>query len=56
MTFTTKEVEDCLKDMVKAGYLKKTKKGWMDSDRVTAMLKEGKTRQQIAKILDNKNT
>lgn len=47
-----KYVEDALKDMVKRGYLKHTKKGYVDSDRVTAMLKEGKTRKQIAKILD----
>ena len=53
---TKKEVEDALKELVKAGYLKKTKNGWVDSDRVRAMLKEGKTRKQIAKILDKEVT
>jgi len=50
--FTKKEFENALKELVDKGYLKHTKKGWMDSDRVTAMLKEGKSRKQIAKMLD----
>ena len=50
--FTKKEVEDSLKELVKKGYLKHTKKGWIESDRVTTLLKKGKTRRQIAKILD----
>ena len=31
--FTKKEVEEALKKLEKEGYLKKTKKGWIESDR-----------------------
>lgn len=48
-----KAVKSALNELVNAGYLKHTKKGWVDSDKVKAMLKEGKSREQIAKILDN---
>lgn len=51
---TKKEIEDALKKMVENGYLKSTKKGYIDSDEVTAMLKEGKTRKQIDKILNRR--
>jgi hypothetical protein len=49
---TAEEVEEGLQELVRKGYLKKTKKGYIDSDRVTIMLNEGKTRKQISQILD----
>jgi len=52
-SFTMEEVKESLDLMVKQGYLKKTKKGYKDSDKVTKWLKEGKTRNQIIKILEN---
>ena len=51
-TYTEKELKEGLKELVKRNYLKKTTKGYMDSDRVTFLLKSGKTRKQIALILD----
>ena len=45
------EVEKALNKMVKMGYLKKTKRGYMDSDYVKSMLKKGKTREEIDKLL-----
>lgn len=52
MIYTKKEVKDALNELVKRGYLKRTKGGYIDSDKVTTLLKKGKTRKQIAKILD----
>ena len=52
---TMKELTDELNMMVKKGYLKKTQRGYIDSDRVTAMLKEGKTRKQITRILEQEH-
>jgi len=49
------EFEVALDDMVKAGYLKKTTKGYIDSDEVVVMLKEGKTRKQISRIFERRN-
>jgi hypothetical protein len=51
-TYTEKELKEALKELVKRNYLKKTTKGYIDSDRVTFLLKSGKTRKQIAFILD----
>lgn len=52
-SFTMKDVKESLDLMVEQNYLKKTKKGYKDSDYVTKLLKQGKTRSQIAKILEN---
>ena len=52
MKLTEKEVEKELEVCVKKGYLKKTKKGYIDSDRVIKLLKEGKTRYEISEILE----
>jgi hypothetical protein len=41
-----------LEELRDKGYLKKTKKGWVDSDRTKELLKEGKSRKEISKILD----
>jgi len=51
-TYTEKELKEALEELVKRNYLKKTAKGYMDSDRVTFLLKSGKTRKQIAFILN----
>lgn len=45
-------IHKALNEMVKLGYLKKDKKGWKDSDQVTSLLKKGKTRKQIAELLE----
>lgn len=51
MEFTKKEVKDALDDMVKNGHLKKVGNAYQDSDEVTSLLKKGKSREEIDKIL-----
>ena len=53
--YTETEIKGALDELVEKQYLKKTKNGWIDSDIVKSLLKEGKTRRQIASILE-KNT
>ncbi|MEK6883959.1 MAG: hypothetical protein AABY22_30295 [Nanoarchaeota archaeon] len=50
--YKDEELKEALNEMVKAGYPKKIKKGYIDSDRVKSLLKQGKSRKQITKILD----
>jgi hypothetical protein len=49
------DVKLALDEMVRKGYLKKTKKGYIDSDEVTDLLKQGKTRNDINKMLKKRN-
>lgn len=46
-----KELKDALDELVKDNFLKKTNKGYIDSDRVKELLKKGKSRKEIASIL-----
>lgn len=46
------EIKEALNEMCKRGYLKKDKKGYVDSDRTKFLLNKGKNRQEIAEILD----
>jgi hypothetical protein len=50
------EIKFALELMVKNGYLKKTNKGFIDSDKVTKFLKEGKTRMEISNLLASKSS
>jgi hypothetical protein len=52
--YSDKEILRELDEMVRKGYLKRTSKGFIDSDEVTALLKKGKTRKEIKKILENR--
>jgi aldehyde:ferredoxin oxidoreductase len=52
--FSRKQVVAGLRELVRKGYLKRDKKGWVDSDEVKSLLKKGKSREQIAKILERK--
>lgn len=46
------EIKEVLNKLVQKGYLKKIKDKYMDSNRVTSLIKQGKTRKEISKILE----
>ena len=50
--YTETELAGALEEFVAKGYLQKCAQGWKDSDRVSSLLKEGKTRKQIMRLLE----